>query len=80
MVQGCVAVVYLSCTMLWHGLGSDTSHNQTLPLWVKTAPLHGLVNLSNCYSGGDKNCGAKLLYCMMAEYVYIYKIYASYLE
>lgn len=45
VVQGCVAVVYLSCTMLWHGLGSDTSHNQTLPRWVKTAPLHGLVNL-----------------------------------
>lgn len=45
VVQGCVAVVYLSCTMLWHGLGSDTSHNQSLPLWVKIAPLHGLVNL-----------------------------------
>lgn len=30
VVQGCVAIVYLSCTMLWHGLGSDTSHNQTL--------------------------------------------------
>ena len=44
VVQGCVAVVYLSSTMLWHGLGSDTSHNPG-PLWVKTAPLHGLVNL-----------------------------------
>lgn len=45
VVQGCVAVVYLSCTMLWHGLGRDTSHNQTLPLWVKIAQLHCLENL-----------------------------------
>lgn len=45
VVQGCVAVVYLSCTMLWHGRGRDTSHSQTLPLWVKIAQLHCLENL-----------------------------------
>lgn len=50
VVQGCVTVVYLSCTMLLHGLGSDTSHNQTpqstqFLCGSKKATLYGVINL-----------------------------------
>lgn len=49
VVQGCVAVVYLSRTMLWHGVGNDTSHTQTLPLWVKIAPAYPRHDFENLF-------------------------------
>lgn len=60
VVQGCVAIVYLSCTMLWHGLGSDTSHNQTLQ------STQGFCGSKQLLSESDKMLGTKPLYWVMA--------------
>ena len=67
VVQGCVTVVYLSRTILWHGLGKDPSHNQTLPLCLKIAPLLGsatIIVILKCES-----CGGKLAYCTQADII-----------
>lgn len=52
-VQGCGAVVYLSCTMRWHAPLRDTSQEARLSfsLWAKIAPIPPWLN---CFSGVDK--------------------------